>query len=136
MTVYGTGVTRRQGHDLKPYRYRGRPGWNPALRAQREHEADIAVTCPLCGAPPGANCHASGGRVYGDHETSHSARRQSAQAQNAIKQAADWTKADVQRLESERLRPSPPDRVVLTDLLNDLIGALATAYTTPPDSAR
>ena len=41
--------------------------------------------------------------------------------------------ADVQRLEAERLRPSPPDPS-LRDLLGELIAALAALYRTPPDT--
>jgi len=62
----------------KPYRYRGRPGWNPAAAAIAKHQADIAKPCPSCDAPAGQNCVTSGGRIYSDWESSHIERRRAA----------------------------------------------------------
>ena len=62
-----TGAQQRLRHGLgehKPYRWHGKPGWNPAavldgwLSAARKQR-----TCPKCGAKPGEQCHTKNGKV-------------------------------------------------------------------------
>jgi hypothetical protein len=60
-----TGADQRLRHGLgehKPYRWRGKPNWNPgeALPAQYSKRRKTRP-CPKCGAQPGEQCHTADG---------------------------------------------------------------------------
>jgi len=60
-----TGAQQRLRHGLgehKPYRWHGKPGWNPA-RALGKYRSKDRLRCPCgtCGAQPGEQCRAKDG---------------------------------------------------------------------------
>ena len=71
-----TGADQRLRHGLgehRPYRWRGRPGWNPAAVLNGWRSVDrMGRSCYYCGAPPGERCRTKGGVVI--TRTTHSGR--------------------------------------------------------------
>ena len=70
-----TGAQQRLRHglgELKPYRYKGRPGWNPALALGKYRSRDRRARACWCGAQPGELCRTKSGRIM--PRTTHSGR--------------------------------------------------------------
>jgi len=58
--------------EFKPYRWHGKPGWNPARVLHGWHSADRrARPCATCGALPGECCRTRNGNPS---HTAHSGR--------------------------------------------------------------
>ena len=71
-----TGAQQRLRYGLgefRPYRWHGRPGWNPARVLDGWRSTDrMARECGYCGAPPGEHCRTRSGRVI--PRTTHGGR--------------------------------------------------------------
>jgi len=63
MTIYARGLTQADPRNIlpsRPYRWRGKPGWNPAL-ALAEPRSETRPTGPMCGTWQGYNRHINTG---------------------------------------------------------------------------
>jgi len=60
----GTQQRLRYGlGEFRPYRYKGRPGWDPATALAGWRSADRGTRpCPTCGARPGQSCRSVTGK--------------------------------------------------------------------------
>jgi len=69
----GTQQRLRYGlGEFKPYRYKGRPGWNPARALEDWHSTGRKTrACGKCGAQPGGPCCTRGGKPM---HTTHTGR--------------------------------------------------------------
>jgi len=70
-----TGAQQRLRYGLgefRPYRWRGRPGWNPATALAGRRSRDRKTRpCGKCGAVPGEQCRT---RAGGHTRTTHAGR--------------------------------------------------------------
>ena len=55
--------------EFKPYRYRGRPGWNPAAVLKGRRGTRKSRECEGCGAAPGSPCLNNSGQPMSGYHT-------------------------------------------------------------------
>jgi hypothetical protein len=66
------GTQQRLRHGLgefKAYRYKGKPGWNPARVLEQFTGKPLGRQCGKCGAEPGEPCLNKAGRLMRGHHT-------------------------------------------------------------------